>query len=163
MTPGERESSGSGLHPFTHRGKLHYTIDGYLIEASVFQSMRKRGLNDKEIAKQWGKSMDKMGEEILEAERVRWPKITSMRELAEFILRSDLLTEKDKTAVRDKEKGCKTVGEYFALFPECYRPLLRMRHLYDKRKAEHAAKEIESLEHTIAREYNANEFIGETQ
>jgi hypothetical protein len=51
------------------------------------------------------------------------------------------------------------VGEYIALFPETYQAILRMRHLYDLHKAERVEKEMESLESTIARGYNADAFI----
>jgi hypothetical protein len=86
-------------------------------------------------------------------------KITSMNELAEFILNSDLVTLDDIRAIREGRARCKTVGDYIALFPETYQAILRMRHLYDLHKAERAVKEMESLEGTIARGYNADAFI----
>lgn len=135
-----------------------FSYEGGYMPARVYYREKARGKAHAQIWMDYGRKYSddfSRQDETIKAGRM---KITSLRELAEYILASDLLTLDQVKEVREKEKGCDTVAEYIALFPEIYQPILRMRYLYDRNKLLYAEKEMESLEKTLARDYDADRF-----
>ena len=121
------------------------SYEGGYMPARIYYREKQRGKGHTQIWMDYGR---KYSDDIA-AQRAReqtaWPKITSMGELAEYILGSDLVTPEEARAIREKKAVCKNVGEYIGLFPDWTHALLRMRYLYDKRNEAHEEKEMQSL------------------
>ena len=135
-----------------------YSYEGGYMPAKIYYREKAKGRAHTQIWMDYGR---KYSDDFtrMDARDKHTFKITSMNELAEFILNSDLVTLDEVRAIREGRARCKTIGDYISLFPETYQAILRMRHLYDLHKAERVEKEMESLEETISRGYNADAFI----
>jgi len=135
-----------------------FSYEGGYMPAKIYYREKAKGRAHTQIWMDYGR---KYSDDFtrMDARDKHTLKITSMNELAEFILNSDLVTLDDAREKREGRARCKTVNDFINLFPEVYRAILRMRYLYDVRKSERAEKEMESLEETISRGYNANAFI----
>ena len=85
-------------------------------------------------------------------------KIRNIKELLAYIY--DLSPEEKQAEIKEGRKKAKTMDEIINLFPQVYRPLLRIRYAKDKKIELDKEKEMESLVKTIEpKYYNPNAFI----
>ena len=158
MKSGEKRISNEDLRKsmFRHKGRMHYSIAGRIIDCQTFEEMRSLKISDERIMKEFGKSYDDIFREEDEKRKLEdnYPDIRNFKELAEYIL--ILLPKETVEKIRLDRNQCKTVADYIALFPGVYQPILRLRYAYDKRRKGYEAAELESLEKTLARDMSVN-------
>jgi hypothetical protein len=153
MKSGEKRISREDLRRsmFRHKGKMHYSIDGRIIDCRTFEEMRSMKIPDERIIKEFGRSYEDIFREEDEKRKSEenFPDIHNFKELVEYVL--TLLPKEIVEKIRLDRNQCKTVTDYIALFPGVYQPILRLRYAYDKRRKGYEAAELESLEKTLSK------------
>jgi len=139
-------------------GEKFYDFDGWIIPGKRYEMLKLTKGHDsiimddctnlKDIMKRSWEEIEKEKRKIL---------IHNFGEYVNYLL-DEILPEDKAQEIRERQGELKKVKDFINLFPDVYRPLLRLRLMKDKRDMENASREMESLEKTI---YNPNAFIGE--